>query len=122
MRSLTIGITIGLHAPDESLWINGIKQNALFLAKVLMASPLQHDVRLLNTTGVAITPALPWDIEIFKTQAITQALDEVDVLIELGGQIAREHVAHLKGRGAKIVSYCCGSEYVHLIECLLANL
>ena len=121
MRPLTIGITIGLHAPDESLWVNGIKQNALFLAKVLLASSAGHDVRLLNTTDVAITSALPWDTDVFVTQPIAQALDEVDVLIELGGQISAEQTTQLKARGAKIVSYCCGSEYVHLIESLLRN-
>ena len=29
MKALRIGITIGLRSPDESLWVNGIKQNAL---------------------------------------------------------------------------------------------
>ncbi len=121
MRALTIGITIGLHAPDESLWVNGIKQNALFLAKVLMASPLKHSVRLLNTTDVAITAALPWDTNVFITQPIAQAMDELDVLIELGGQISFEQTAHLKAHGTKIVSYCCGFEYTHLIEHLTSG-
>ena len=121
MRPLSIGITIGLHAPDESLWVNGIKQNALFLAKVLMASPVGHHVRLLNTTDVAITSALPWDTSVFATQALASALDELDVLIELGGQISAEQTAQLKARGTKIVSYCCGFEYTHLIEHLTSQ-
>ena len=62
MRSLCIGITIGLRSPDESLWVNGIKQNALFLARVLMASEFHHDVRIVNTTDISITSALPWDL------------------------------------------------------------
>ncbi|MCC8397600.1 DUF2827 domain-containing protein, partial [Paraburkholderia sp. MMS20-SJTR3] len=32
MNRLRIGITIGLHQPNETLWNNGIKQNAAFLA------------------------------------------------------------------------------------------
>jgi hypothetical protein len=121
MRPLNIGITIGLHTPDESLWVNGIKQNALFLAKVLMASSVGHDVRLLNTTDVAITSALPWDTDVFHTQTLASALDELDVLIELGGQISAEQTAQLKAHGTKIVSYCCGFEYTHLIEHLTSQ-
>ena len=121
MRPLNIGITIGLHTPDESLWVNGIKQSALFLAKVLMASSVGHDVRLLNTTDVAITSALPWDSDVFHTQTLASALDELDVLIELGGQISAEQTTQLKACGAKIVSYCCGFEYTHLIEHLTSQ-
>ena len=31
-RRLRVGITIGLHHEAETLWNNGIKQNAVFLA------------------------------------------------------------------------------------------
>src|SRR6478735_8948471 len=65
MPVLRIGITIGLRAPDESLWVNGIKQNALNLACVLLASPLGHRVQLVNTTDVPITSQLPWDLQAF---------------------------------------------------------
>ena len=61
MRSLSIGITIGLRSVDESLWVNGIKQNALFLAQLLSASPREHEVWIVNTTYVPITSALAWD-------------------------------------------------------------
>ena len=121
MRSLCIGITIGLRSPDESLWVNGIKQNALFLARVLMASEFRHDVRIVNTTDISITSALPWDLNIFKTQAFNEAQDDLDVLIELGGQIDEAQTSYLKGRGVKIVSYCCGFEYTHLIEHLISG-
>ena len=38
-RALRIGITIGLHHEGETLWNNGIKQNALFLAEALRRCP-----------------------------------------------------------------------------------
>lgn len=120
MRALTIGITIGLRTPDESMWVNGIKQNALFLAQLLLASPHRHDVRLLNTTDVALN-ALPWDSTIYRTEPLAQAMDEIDVLIELGGQIDEAQTRHLKARGCKIVSYCCGFEYTYLVEYLTSG-
>ncbi len=121
MRSLCIGITIGLRTPDESLWVNGIKQNALFLARVFMASESHHDVRIVNTTEVPITDELPWDTAMFRTQTLNEAQDELDVLIELGGQISQAQTEYLKKRGVKIVSYCCGFEYTHLIEHLVSG-
>ena len=58
-RSLRIGITIGLQQEAETLWNNGIKQNALFLAEALKHCPNVASVVVVNTTSVAVTSALP---------------------------------------------------------------
>jgi Protein of unknown function (DUF2827) len=119
MNRLRIGITIGLHRPDETAWNNGIKQNAVFLAAALSHCPLVENVMLVNTTEVPITPALPWDLVSYPTVTFDAAKDSIDVLIELGGQISREQTAYLKQRGVRLVSYCCGVEYVNAIESIL---
>ncbi|AOJ04968.1 MULTISPECIES: DUF2827 domain-containing protein [Burkholderia] len=119
LNGLRIGITIGLREPNESLWINGIKQNALFLAKLLMKSSRGYRVTIVNTTDVPITDALPWDCRIFDTRSFTEMKDSLDVLIELGGQIDGEQTAYLKARGVKLVSYCCGFEYIHVTQSIL---
>jgi len=116
---LRIGITIGLRHANESLWVNGIKQNALYLAKLFQHSPLGHDVVLVNTTDVPITSALPWDLEQFPTCTFEEEKDTLDVLIELGGQISNEQTAYLKSQHTKIVSYCCGPEYVQMTEAMI---
>ncbi|KHK49800.1 hypothetical protein PI87_25255 [Ralstonia sp. A12] len=119
MSGLRIGITIGLREPNESLWVNGIKQNALFLAKVLMASDRGHRVTLVNTTAVPVTAALPWSLSAFDTCSFGEVKGDLDVLIELGGQIDAEQTAYLKARGVKIVSYVCGVEYINIAESVL---
>ncbi|WP_175028074.1 DUF2827 domain-containing protein [Burkholderia seminalis] len=119
LSGLRIGITIGLRAPDESLWINGIKQNALFLAKLLMASPHGYRVTLVNTTDVPLTDALPWNRNVYDTRTFADMKDALDVVIELGGQIDGEQTAYLKARGVKLVSYCCGVEYINAMESML---
>jgi len=116
---LRIGITIGLHHEAETLWNNGIKQNAVFLAEALKHCPAVTSVALVNTTAVPITPALPWDQARWPTVTFEAAKDSVDVLIELGGQIDAEQTDYLKQRGARLVSYCCGFEYVHAMESML---
>ncbi|QVN21296.1 DUF2827 domain-containing protein [Burkholderia pyrrocinia] len=118
-RSLRIGITIGLRDSAESLWVNGIKQNALYLMKLFQRSPLKHRVTLVNTTDVPITASLPWDLEQFPACSFNDAKDSLDVLIELGGQIGRPQTEYLQSRGAKVVSYCCGPEYVQMMEAMI---
>lgn len=117
--ALRIGITIGLRAMDESLWVNGVKQNALFLAKMFQHSPYGHEVVLLNTTDVEVTRALPWDLDLFPTYSFDEACDGLDVVIELGGQISAEQTKRIKAQGTRLISYCCGSEYVQNIEAMI---
>lgn len=114
-----VGITIGLHNAAETLWNNGIKQNAVFLAEALKHCANVASVELVNTTSVPITAALPWDQARWPTRGISEALDELDVVIELGGQITADQTEHIKSRGGRLVSYCCGSEYVHFTEGVL---
>ncbi|UYY77317.1 DUF2827 domain-containing protein [Sphingomonas sp. R1] len=108
-----------MRAPDESLWTNGIKQNALFLAKLFRNSALAHDVVLLNTTDVPITSALPWDLKSYPTAPFDAACDGLDIVIELGGQISPAQTARIKAQRTRLVSYCCGPEYVQNMEAMI---
>ncbi|WP_175773496.1 DUF2827 domain-containing protein [Paraburkholderia phenazinium] len=119
MNALRVGITIGLHHAGETLWNNGIKQNAVFLAEALRHCPQVAHVVLVNTTQVPVTPALPWDLTRYPTASFEVAKDAVDVLIELGGQIDGAQTDYLKQRGVRLVSYCCGFEYIHAMESVL---
>src|SRR6478735_6876934 len=116
---LCIGITIGLHHVAETLWNNGIKQNAVYLAEALKNCPNVARVVLVNTTAIPITSALPWVLQPWPTVDWNGAKDSVDVLIELGGQISPDQTEYLKQRNARLVSYCCGTEYVSSMEAVL---
>lgn len=116
---LRIGITIGLQDPAETLWNNGIKQNAAFLAEALRQCRQVGSVVLVNTTSVPITNRLPWDLTRWPTKPFEAVKDGLDVLIELGGQIDPDQTGYIKSRGARLVSYCCGFEYVHAMESIL---
>jgi hypothetical protein len=117
--TMRIGITIGLHHAAETLWNNGIKQNAVFLAEALRHCPNVRSVVLVNTTDVPITNQLPWDLTRWPTMTFDEAKDSIDVMIELGGQISAMQTDYLKQKGARLVSYCCGSEYVSAMESIL---
>jgi hypothetical protein len=118
-KGLRIGITIGLRSPDESLWINGIKQNAVYLAEALRHVTAVASVQLVNTTDVPVTGALPWNSTRWPTVTFEDAKDSLDVLIELGGQVSAEQTAYIHQRGTRLVSYCCGVEYVNAMQSML---
>ena len=117
-QPLRIGITLGLQHEGESLWVNGIKQNAVFLAEALRNCPNVARVTLVNMTPVALT-ALPWDTQRWPVATFDAMKDDLDVLIELGGQVGPDQTAYIKQRGTRLVSYCCGFEYVHTMESVL---
>ncbi|TAM01520.1 MAG: DUF2827 domain-containing protein [Paraburkholderia sp.] len=119
MKRQRIGITIGLHRPDETLWNNGIKQNAVFLADALRHCPSVASVVLVNTTSVPLTSALPWDLSRHPTLDFNDAKDQLDLVIELGGQVDSARTEYLKARGVRLVSYCCGFEYIHAAEAMI---
>jgi hypothetical protein len=118
-RRLRVGVTIGLHRSDEVLWNNGIKQNAVFLASALANLDIVDSVHIVNTTDVPVTDALRWDRARWPTCAFDDIRDDLDVLVELGGQVSPERTDHLKRRGTRLVSYCCGFEYVHAMQAVL---
>ncbi|MEX3931796.1 DUF2827 domain-containing protein [Paraburkholderia phymatum] len=121
MNQYRVGITIGLHHEAETLWNNGIKQNAIFLTETLRNCINVRSIVLVNTTAIPITKALPWDLERWPTCTFDDAKDDLDIMIELGGQIGPEQTDYLKRRGVRLVSYCCGFEYVHAMESVLFN-
>lgn len=119
-HGLRIGITIGLNVPGESLWVNGIKQNALFLAEALRHVPGVESVQLVNMTAVRPDQA-PWDLARWPTALFQEAKDGLDVMIELGTAVGAEITGYLKERGTRLVSYCCGVEYIMAVQSMLFN-
>jgi hypothetical protein len=119
--ALNIGITICLREENESLWSNGIKQNALFLARMFMNSKKKYNVYIVNTSNVNITNKLGWDIEKYKTVLFTEYKDKLDIIFPLGGALGHANVKYLRDRGCKIVSYNCGNDYVINMENIIFN-
>lgn len=118
MSRINIGVTIGLHQEDESLWVNGIKQNALFLVKLLRQLDHKYNAFLVNTTDIPISDKLPWDRELFPTHSFAEVWDGIDVLIMLGGGVGGLDLDNLKKKGVKRIMYYCGAEYWRMVEAI----
>lgn len=115
-KKLNIGITICLKEDNESVWVNGIKQNAIFLARMLMNSTKKYNVYIINTSHIEITNKLGWDIEKYKTVSFTEYKDKLDIIFILGGSLSKANVTYMQNNGCKVVSYKCGNDYVINME------
>jgi len=118
---MKIGITIGLLKDNESLWINGIKLNALYLAKTLQCIE-EHEVYLLDTSdNVSDLSKVQWDTSVFPIFKFTEKFREIDLLITLGTSIPFEYSNAIKksNPNIKIVKYQCGNNYIVDMERVL---
>lgn len=71
-------------------------------------------VAVFNTTGI-LSPTYSFE-KIYDFEGIK---DQADIVIELGGQIGAEQTSYLKNRNCRLVSYCCGFEYIHVMESII---
>jgi hypothetical protein len=103
------------------MWTNGMTQNLVYLALLLQ--------RLRNVAQVYIVPfpdaTIPHQPSVvfgFKQLSLSDAVQELDVLIEVGMRIPNEDVARLRARGGKIVSYVAGNSFVMSLEAVVNQL
>ena len=112
---MKIGITIHLGVINESLWVNGIKQNAIYLLKAL--SLLEHDVYLVNASVEVQAPyedKVVWDTNEIPIKDWTSAIEDTDVMIFLGATYSDFNINEFKdlGTNRKAIRYVCGNNYI----------
>lgn len=111
---MKIGITITLLQEYESMWINGIKLNALNLAKCLQQIE-GADVYILDAANkVKDLTKVSWDYKKYKVAKFTDMENEIDVLFMLGASLPDSRILKMKkvNPNLKIVKYQCGNSYV----------
>lgn len=125
---MVIGITLGIRKEKESMWINGIKMNAIFLQKALQK--LGHDVYLLDTnkvvprnkiTGKLDNNYLTWDAETYPCYDFFKKYKGMDALFLLGIAIGPDLINEFKssGENKRVVKYACGNNYVIDMEYMI---
>ncbi len=120
---MVIGITLGLQAENESIWVNGIKQNAIFLANALKQIG-KHEVYILDT-GNKLTDytKVPWDHTKFPVKSYWECWKDIDILISLGTSFPKDHMDQFKAYSPnkRVIKYMCGNNYVIDMERALFN-
>ena len=117
-RRLKVGISILVRKGEQTLWENGIFQNCLFLALLLLRSPRVEEVVLV--AGGA--DGGPQHASTFLADAPVPVIDmasaaqRLDVMIEMSAQLAREWVVDFRARGGRTVSMRVGNDYAIDIE------
>ncbi len=117
-RKLKVGVSIYVRQGEQSLWENGIYQNCLFLVLLLLRSPRVSATYLVAGGG----GGGPADAKAFLADSPVPIIDmeaaaqELDVMIEMSAQLAREWVVAFRAAGGKIASMRVGNDYVIDIE------
>lgn len=115
---MNIGITIGLREENESMWINGIKLNAILLANALNQIG-KHNVYIVDTSDkVKDLTKVNWDTDKFPIKALKDVFTTTDLMITLGTSFPESVIKKFKDQGPnkKIVKYMCGNSYVIEME------
>tara|TARA_R110000803_G_scaffold8697_8_gene28019 strand:+ start:1767 stop:2957 length:1191 start_codon:yes stop_codon:yes gene_type:complete len=115
---MNIGITIGLQKEYESMWVNGIKLNAILLANALMQIG-KHNVYLVDTSSnVEDLTRVSWDYNKFPVRKFADAFKDTDLMITLGTSFPTETIEKFKAQGPnrRLVKYMCGNSYVIEME------
>lgn len=117
-RQLKVGVSIFVRKGEQSLWENGIFQNCLFLVMLLMRSPRVRATYLVAGGG----DGTPEDAASFLADSPVPVIDmqtaaqELDVMIEMSAQLAREWVVAFREKGGRIASMRVGNDYVIDVE------
>ena len=118
---MNIGITINLQSENESIWINGIKLNAIYLLNALRL--IGYNAYLLNTGPVSAPyeGKVTWDIDKFPIYDYLSKEKETDLMIWLGSTYTDEDILNFKktGKNKKVVKYICGSNYLNDSEAVM---
>lgn len=115
---MNIGITIGLQKEYESMWINGIKLNAILLANALMEIG-KHNVYIVDTSNkVEDLTKVNWNTKKFPIYSLKDVFSTTDLMITLGTSFPENIIKKFKAQGPnkRIVKYMCGNSYVIEME------
>ena len=117
-RGLNIGVSIFVRKGNQSFWENGIYQNCVFLAMLLTRTPMIKSTYLVAGGGDGTLE----DASTFLSDApvpiinMTDAMQVLDVMIEMSAQLDREWAVGFSEKGGKLVSMRVGNDYVIDIE------
>jgi len=115
---MNIGITIHLGIENESLWINGIKLNALYLLKAF--KEIGFNVYLLNASEVQAPyeDKVLWDTSEFPIYDYKTKSKTTDIMIWLGATYSDKNIEEFKatGENKKVIKYVCGNNYMNDLE------
>lgn len=122
-RKLRVGVTLYIRDDQQSIWENGIFQNCYFLVLLLKCSPFVERCFVVNggpgnpkTQGdfVASSPAPIIDLD--------EAMNTLDVIVELSAQLNPDWGREFHSRGGKIVGMHVANDHIIDVERMMYGL
>jgi hypothetical protein len=121
-NKLRVGVTIHLRQDQQSIWENGIFQNCAFLVQLLKRSPIVKKAVLVNGGDATVIPnAMMLGGTGISVIGLTEALQNLDVIIEMSAQLPEEWISEFRKRGGKTAWMRVGNDYVIDIERAIFN-
>lgn len=119
MRKLRVGFTVQINKKDESLWTNGIKQNAITLRDLFSLCPNVETSKLINLGSLKDYEGTVW--EPFSEHIIdfNTCLDTLDVVITATVTPTTEMVERMQTKGIAMIKHIMGHEYQMFSEHML---
>lgn len=119
---MNIGITIGLTKDNESLWVNGVKLNALYFANLLIS--MGHNAYIMDMQVKVKEPfegKVEWDVNKIPIYKYNKIITSTDVVITMGVSVSTPEINRMKGinPNIKFIKYQCGNNYVIDMERVL---
>lgn len=114
---LNVGVTLFIRDGSQSLWENGIFQNCYFLLMLLARSPIVDRCFIVNGG-----PGDPKSAGDFLQHApapvlsLTEAMRELDVIIELSAQLDPAWGQQFSEKGGHIIGMRVANDYVIDVE------
>lgn len=112
-NKLRVGVTIHLRQGQQSIWENGIFQNCAFLVQLLQNSPMVKKAVLVNGgDALQADGAMMFQNSGLTVLNLTEAMQTLDVVIEMNSLVPDEWVAAFKAKGGRLAWMRVGNDYV----------
>ncbi|WP_407973146.1 DUF2827 family protein (plasmid) [Burkholderia pyrrocinia] len=116
VKYMRIGISYLIRS-DRSIWENGLGQNIVFLANLLLRLPFVDAVVLIGVGELdALSPGGDPILGGLPVVTMRDATEQLDVVIEMGAVLDARWLDLMRARGKKVVYHCCGQPYMTLAE------
>jgi hypothetical protein len=122
MKPLKIGMTVSstLTNAQSALWSSGINQNNVFLALLLQRLPEVELCWLISYPDPQ--GAHPFGVLYgLPTWTLADAIEQLDVIIEIGVRTDADSMNRFRDRGGRLVSYMAGNTMAMNFEAVASN-
>ena len=119
MRKINIGITVNIDKPTESLFSNGLKQNAITFLETFSACKNVEKAYFVNLGSQKDLSQSPWQEYQDNIIDFNQALDKLDIVLTVAVSFTEDMLDALARKNVKVVKDVLGPEYHSLTESIL---